>query len=143
MGRVINPDNPGKQRNQLMRTGAEILRRLSQKQDVDDEVRDMVSTLVFAFREIDEGIEQSAQAWEKRDYWIKAEEFRRRWQWAGQMADTLSSIVLGDRWNHLPPAIVKLLPYFADIKITKFTRNESTWRGAYERLTRERPTITE
>ena len=57
MGRVINPDNPGKLRNQHMRTAAEILRRLSQKQGVDDEVRDMISTLVFVFREIDEGIE--------------------------------------------------------------------------------------
>ena len=31
MGRVINTDSTGKQRNQSMRTGAELLRRLSQK----------------------------------------------------------------------------------------------------------------
>ena len=141
MGRVINPDNPGKHRNQLMRTSAEILRRLSQKQNVDDDVRDMVAMLVFCFRDIDEGIDQSAQAWEKRDYWVKAEEFRQRWQWAGQMADNLSSIVLCDRWDLLPPTMVKLFPYFADIKITKFTRDENLWKGAYERLVRERPQI--
>ncbi len=36
MGRVINTDSTGKQRNQQMRTAAEILRRLSQKQALDD-----------------------------------------------------------------------------------------------------------
>ena len=33
MSRVINPDSTGKQRNQIMRTGAEILRRLSQNDE--------------------------------------------------------------------------------------------------------------
>ena len=33
MSRVINTDGPGKRRNQLMRTCAELLRRLSQKQE--------------------------------------------------------------------------------------------------------------
>ncbi len=80
MGRVINTDSTGKRRNQHMRTAAEILRRLSQKNGIDAEVKDMVATLVFCFREIDEGIEQSTIAWEKRDYWMKAEDFRRRWR---------------------------------------------------------------
>jgi hypothetical protein len=35
--------------------------------------------------------------------------------------------------------MVKLLPRFADIKITKFTRKESTWQGSYERLLAEPP----
>ena len=40
MGRVINTNSPGKRRSFHMRTIAEILRRLTQKPDVDDEVRD-------------------------------------------------------------------------------------------------------
>ena len=139
MGRVINTDSAGKQRNQLMRTAAEILRRLSQKQQLDDEARDMVAALVFLFREIDEGIEASAAAWEKRDYWMKAEELRQRWSWPGRMADQLQAIVFQDDWQQLPPMMVKLLPYFNDIKITKLTRGESEWIGSLTRLLREKP----
>lgn len=139
MGRVINTDSNGKRRNQLMRTGAEILRRLSQKPDLDDEVRDMVAMLVFLLREIDEGIEASAGAWEKRDYWMKAEELRQRWAWPGRSADQLQAIVFSGDWNLLPPMIVKLLPYFNDIKITKLTRKEDEWVGSYSRLMSERP----
>lgn len=142
MGRVINPDSGGKRRNQIMRTAAEILRRLSQKSDIDDDVRDMTALLVFLFREMDEGIEESAAAWEKRDYWIKADEFRQRWSWAGRSAEELQSIIFNDKWELLPPLMIKLLPYFNEIKITKFTRKESEWEGSFERLMSERPKST-
>lgn len=141
MGRVINTDSAGKQRNQLMRTSAEILRRLSQKTSLDDEARDMVAALVFLFRDIEEGIESSAAAWEKRDYWMKAEELRQRWSWPGRMADQLQAIVFQDNWQQLAPMMVKLLPYFTEIKITKLTRGESEWVGSLSRLLREKPPV--
>ena len=46
MSRVINTNNPGKRRNSFMRTGAEILRRLSQQKEINDETKDMVAMLV-------------------------------------------------------------------------------------------------
>lgn len=137
---VINTDSTGKQRNQIMRTVAEILRRLSQKQVVDDEVRNMTAMLVYLFREIEAGIDQSATAWEKRDYWVKSEELRQRWMWVGDMADQLRSMIYSEQWTLLPPMMLKLLPKVADIKITKMTRNESMWDGVYDRLMREKPT---
>ena len=140
MSRVINTDSTGKQRNQIMRTGAEILRRLSQKTAIDSEVKDMLAMLVYCFREIEEGIDQSAQAWEKRDYWVKAEELRQRWSWPGDVADQIQAMIFQEDWNMLPPLMVKLLPRFADIKITKLTRDETLWQGTYERLMKEKPT---
>jgi hypothetical protein len=140
MGRVINTDSTGKRRNQIMRTAAEILRRLSQKTEIDDEAKDMVASLVYLFRELDEGVEQSAQAWEKRDYWMKAEELRQRWGWPGRMAEQLQAIVHGDTWDNLPALMIKLLPYFNDIKITKLTKKESEWDGSYYRLMGEKST---
>jgi glutamine synthetase type III len=138
MSRVINTDSTGKQRNQLMRTAAEMLRRLSQKQTLDDEAKDMVATLVFCLREIEEGIDSSAAAWEKRDYWMKADELRTRWSWVSTQADALAALVFDERWNDLPTIMVKLLPYFNDINITKYTRKEDTWMGSHARLLRER-----
>lgn len=139
MGRVINTDSTGKQRTQTMRTVAEILRRLSQKQVVDDEVRNMTAMLVYCFREIEAGIDQSATAWEKRDYWVKSEELRQRWMWVGDMADQLAAMIYADQWTALPPIMLKLLPRVADIKITKMTRDVSLWDGIYDRLIEEKP----
>ena len=139
MSRVINTDSTGKKRNQYMRTGAELLRRLSQKETLDAEVPDMVSQLVFCLREIDEGIDQSARAWEKRDYWMKAEEFRQRWYWVSDLADQLQMLVFDDEWDRLPELMIKLLPHFSDIKVNKFMRKEGSWDGFYKRLLQEKP----
>jgi hypothetical protein len=136
---VINTDSTGKQRNQTMRTVAEILRRLSQKQVVDDEVRNMTAMLVYCLREIEAGIDQSATAWEKRDYWVKSEELRQRWMWVGDMADQLRSMIYSEQWTLLPPIMLKLLPRVADIKITKMTRDVSLWDGVYDKLMEEQP----
>jgi hypothetical protein len=135
---VINTDSTGKHRNQAMRTGAELLRHLSQKPEIDDEVKDMVAALTYALREIDEGIDSSAAAWEKRDYWMKADELRVRWEWTARIADQLTALIYEERWGDLPAMMVKLFPYFNEIKITKMTRKEDTWQGEYKRLLRER-----
>ncbi len=139
MGRVINTDSNGKNRNQALRTIAELLRRLGQKPEFDDDARDMVSLIVFSLREIDQGIDESAQAWEKRDYWMKADELRTRWGWAGRMADQLAAIVFDDKWNDLPPIMIKLFPYVSDINVSKMTRKEDLWMGSYTRLISEKP----
>jgi hypothetical protein len=137
MSRVVNTDNPGKLRNQMMRTAAEILRHLSQKAALDDETKDMTAQLVYCLRGVEDGIEASAMAWEKRDYWIKAEQLRQRWTWAGNSSARLENLIRNEQWDALPAMMVSLFEYFADIKITKLTRNASAWEGAYQRLKSE------
>ncbi len=139
MGRVINTDSTGKQRNQQMRLAAEMLRRLSVKAGLDDEARDMAATMIFALRKVDEGIEASASVWDNRDYYMKAEELRQRWAWAGRMADELQAMVMEDRWEDLPALLAKLFPKVSDITVIKFTSKETDWAGNYSRLMKEKP----
>ena len=137
MSRVIHTDSPGKRRNQLMRTGAELLRHLSQKETVDEETKDMLALLVYTLREIADGIEESTVAWEKRNYWIKIEEFRQNWLWARQSACELETLLVRGNWPTLPTVLVRILPHFSDIKVTKFTRGETLWQGCYATLLEE------
>lgn len=134
MGRVINTDSPGKRRNQQMRTCAELLRRISQKDGIDDDGRNMLARLSLCLAEIADGIDESTVAWEKRDYWVKAEEFRRRWRWTHEMSSELANLIVDERWDDVPPTLLKLFPYFSDIKVQKFTRGQDEWQGAYDEL---------
>ena len=138
MSRVVNTDSAGKARNQHMRTAAELMRRLSQKPDLDEDAKDMVASLVYCFREIEDGIEESMVAWEKRNYWNKVEQFRTQWTWVGLAAANLERMIRADSWEQLPAQLVSLFGHFSDITISKFTRSEEAWKGAYARLTQER-----
>lgn len=137
MGRVVNINNPTSVRNYQMRTAAELLRHLSQKTALDSETKDMAAQLALCLRAVDEGIESSALAWEKRDYWIKAEQLRQRWTWAGAYAARLEKLIRAEEWESLPQLLVELFPRFADIKITRLTREADAWEGAYQRLLSE------
>jgi hypothetical protein len=132
MSRVTNPNNPGKRRTYHMRSGAELLRHLSQKAEIDDEARDMLAAIIFALREIDGSIDEAVDAWEKRDYWIKAEQFRHKWTWVSLYADQLAALLRAEDWAAIPPMMMKMLPYFAEIKIHKLMRSADTWEGKYK-----------
>ncbi|GAB4575073.1 MAG: hypothetical protein Kow0077_24760 [Anaerolineae bacterium] len=134
MGRVIHTDSTGKNRNRLMRTCAELIRHLVTKTTVDDEARDMLARLIESLQEIDAGLEASAEAWEKRDYWMKAEQLRQRWAWVGLNASKLEHLIKTEDWQRVPDLLIKLLPHFADIKVTRFTRGPEEWAGAYKRV---------
>jgi len=137
MGRVINLSSPSQRRNQSRRTIAEILRHLMLKRELDDEAKDMAANVVFALRDIAETIDGSTEAWEKRNYFLKADRFRRQWEWVPLFAGRLQELVLGDRWEQLPKELALLVPYFQDIKITKLTRSSETWKASYQLLKRE------
>ncbi|XWX04743.1 hypothetical protein VZO05_04135 [Aggregatilineales bacterium SYSU G02658] len=134
MGRVINTNEPGKRRSYHMRTIAEIVRALGQKQTIDDDVRDMCATIVLSLRDIHETVEESIKAWEKRNYWKKADDFQEQWYWASQTADQLEKLIREENWDELPTMMMRLYPRIADIEINKSMRSADDWVGNYDRL---------
>ena len=99
------------------------------------EDRSVIGTL--SLREIERGIDESAAVWEKRDYWMKAEQLRQRWAWASTYAGRLETIIRQDQWDRLPQVLVEIFPHFAEIKVTRLTREADTWNGAYQKLLNE------
>lgn len=137
MGRVISVERVGTKRQQLRRTIAEALRRLMEKPELDEEAKDLAALIVFCLDGISEGVNRSAEAWERRNYYLKADRFRREWSWAGRIADEMVLVIQEDEWDRLPPLLASLLPHFADIKVVKLVRPPSLWKGAYRRLIAE------
>ena len=134
MNRVISTDSPGKVRNHHRRTIAEALRRVSQKSDIDDEAKDLAALIVYSLQGISETVDRTIDAWERRDYYMKAERFREKWRWLDPLTDELIGVIYEGRWGQLSTALASLLPYFADVKIKQMTRKPMLWQGAYERF---------
>nr|WP_290665467.1 hypothetical protein [Ardenticatena sp.] len=138
MSRLISTHgSPGTQRNRLRRTIAEALRLLMQKQTLDDEARDLAALIWFSLRAIEANIEQSATAWEKRNYYVKADRFRAQWAWLAPMQRRLERILREEMWELLPPLLADLSRYFDDITVNKRTRSKALWEGAYRRFLNE------
>ena len=138
MSRVINPDGVGKQRDRLMKAVTLALRTVATRSQVDTETRDLVAFIALALNEIHATMDVTTAAWEKRDYWLKADQFRREWAWAGRSAEKLERVVLGDEWQNLPTLMVELAKHLAKVNLPKRNTLGTPWVGAYAKLASER-----
>jgi hypothetical protein len=107
---------------------------LVQKPKLDGEARDLAALIVFCLRGIGDTVEQVTDAWEHRNYYLRADQFRLEWAWTGQIAEALRAALVEERWDDLPLILAELLPHFADIRVLRMTRSPTTWQGAYHRL---------
>ena len=98
----------------------------------------MIAFIVFSLRGIAASIDKSASAWEKRDYYLKADAFRREWAWVEPAADRLHKLLREERWADLPMELAQLAPQFADVRVTQLTRPATLWEGCYKRLLQPR-----
>jgi hypothetical protein len=138
LSRLVNTDGVGRQRDRLMKAVTLALKTLAARKEVDDEVRDLVAFMALALNEIHETIDVTCQAWEKRDYWLKADQFRREWAWAGRMGDKLERVVLGEQWQDLPARMVDLAKHVEKVNLPKRNTLGIPWVGALKKLKEER-----
>lgn len=137
MSRLIQVDSTGSQRQRWRRTIAEALNQLMAKKALDDEAKDLTALIVFALRQISAGVEQSATVWDKRHYYIKADQLRAEWEWANRSAQRMTNLIRVDDWMRLPVVLADLAPRFKDVSVSKLTRSSELWKGAYQRLKAE------
>ena len=134
MSRVINPDSAGKQRTQLTKAIVLSIRELARQTDTGPETRDLAAFIACALKTISEGIDASVTAWEKRDYWIKADKFRMEWAWAGSLAEKMRVAVLAEDWPTIAMLSAQIAQKFSKIQVSENHRLGKPWVGAYMQL---------
>ncbi len=137
MSRVVNPNAPGKVRNRLKRGIALALREMLREPEPNNRVRDMAAFIVLALDGIVKTVDETTAAWEKRDYWVKADRFRMEWDWAGRLAAEMRPMVLAQDWDAISQFVVKLYQYVGDEKISERHRMGQPWLAAWEELTQK------
>lgn len=134
MSRLINTDSVGKQRTQLTKAIVLAVRELARQTKPGPESRDLAAFIAIALQTIAEGIESSVKAWEKRDYWVKADKFRMEWMWTGQVAEKMRSAVLSDDWGAIAMLSAQIAQRFSKTMVSDNHRLGKPWVGAFKQL---------
>lgn len=134
MSRLINTDSVGKERTRLSKAIVLCIRELAKQTQVTSEAKDQAAYIALALQAIADGIDTSVAAWEKRDYWVKADKFRMEWIWAGQYAAQLKKAVLDEDWASVATLIPKIAEKFKKIEISENHRLGAPWVRAYTLL---------
>lgn len=94
----------------------------------------MAAFLVFNLRGIYETIDESAHAWDERNYWKKAENLREKWRWSRKAASDLEKLIMNEQWSEVPELLVTLVPRFSGVTVASITRDSDWWCGALRAL---------
>lgn len=134
MTRIINPDSVGKLRTQLIKGVVLSIRELARQSGTSAETRDIAAFIALALKSISDGIDVSVTAWEKRDYWIKADKFRMEWIWTGPTAEKMRNAVLSDDWATVAALAAQIAQKFNKIHVSENHRFGKPWVGSYDQL---------
>ena len=110
------------------------IRELAKQSQVTPETKDQAAYIALALQTISEGIDASVAAWEKRDYWVKADKFRMEWMWASQYAAKLKEAVLSDDWATIAMMLPSIAQKFSKIEVSDNHRLGKPWSSAYKLL---------
>ena len=137
MGRLIKTETVGKERNHLIRAIVVALRELSRSHSIDESSRDISAFIALALMNVYKTIDVSVAAWEKRDYWVKADRFRMEWIWTKQTADRLEKALLEESWEDVPLLLAQVGSKFSDVHIPVRHRVGTPWVGAWDLMRSE------
>ena len=100
----------------------------------DEKSLDMAAYIVLALEKINETIDAAMVAWEKRDYWVKADQFRREWSWIEGSQARLKAAVLAQNWAEIATEAISVGQRFSNVKIAEKNRIGEPWIGAWNAL---------
>jgi len=132
LSRVIHTESPSTLRKRLLREIATVLQSGKKAEYSSTEMRDMIAFIAMTLKKIDESVEQTTAAWEKRGYWLKADRFRLEWSWVGMLAGRMEQHLELEDIQAALPVLGELAAAMTGIQPKK-GENRNIWKGAWKR----------
>lgn len=124
-------------RNRLSRGIVLAIRLLMEQGAPDDDSLDKIAFVVLALNKIAESVDASATAWEKRDYWVKADAFRMEWEWVLDSSERLKDALLAKDWAQIASELIVVGQKLNKVQISPKNRIGEPWIGAYAALRKQ------
>ena len=134
LSRVINPNGVGKERTRLTRAIVLSIRELMKQTEPNNQTRDLAAFISIALQAVDETIDVSVTAWEKRGYWLKADRFRLEWDWTKLLSEKMQLALLAEDWPQVAALAVRIAEKLQNVKVPQKHRLGTPWVGAWEKL---------
>lgn len=133
MGRIVRTESGATRRNRILKGMGQALRAVGQRSDVTDaESREVLAFLALSLAELNESVEETVRAWERREYWLKADRFRSEWAWGPAILGRLEAALrLGD-WGQARGCGIELARVMAERRLRPQVTTATPWRGAWD-----------
>jgi hypothetical protein len=134
LGRIINPEGAGKERTQLSKAVVLALRELMRQTEPDAHSQDLAAFIAISLQKINDTVETSVVAWEKKGYWVKADRFRMEWEWSKTLSDRLKLAVLSEDWATVAVTSAQVAQRLMKIDVPIRHHLGTPWVGARTKI---------
>lgn len=100
MSRIIKTQNGYRIREKALKLIGVAISEFSYANNIED-CLNIAAFIALSLDEIENSVRETADAWEKRDYWVKADQFRSEWGWVGVTKSDLVKAVLSRDLNKI------------------------------------------
>lgn len=107
------------------------LRHAGEHSVSDHERRDMLAFLALCLEEIRNSVDETCHAWEKRDYWVKADRFRLDWAWAHSAHSKLAEQLGEDDFDGGAATAARLGSHLNDVSLPRRSSAGEPWLDAW------------
>jgi len=132
MGRVINTETAGKERSRLTRSVVLALRELTYQSEPNNQACDLIAFIAIVLELIYNTIDTTVTAWEKRDYWVKADRFRMEWAWTKKYGETMRQALQAEDWATIAQTAAQIAQKLNHVVVPLHHRLGTPWVGAWE-----------
>jgi hypothetical protein len=134
LGKIIHTTNASTVREQSIRMIASVLPEFAVAKRSEADALDLGAFLFANLKNIAGSVDQTALAWEKRDYWVKADAFRRQWGWVEKPLRVLEECLKRKDVPALSGALQELSRVLPPPKSPGRKTQSSAWSGSWKKL---------
>lgn len=134
LSRLIQTETVGQERKRLTKMIVISIRELMKQSNPDSSTKDLAAFIALALEAVDNTIERTVAPWEKRNYWVKADKFRREWAWAQKLGEEMRQAVFLEDWGEVAIISAQVGAKLGKLDVSPRHRMGKPWIGAWDRL---------
>jgi len=133
MSRVLRIESGTTRRARILRGLAQALRAAAQTRNSSDaEVQDVLAFLAMGLMSLQDSVEETVSAWERRAYWVKADRFRQQWDWVPRMRARLEASLHQVDLIQAGGHALEIAAVLAELKVRAGRSKGKPWEGAWK-----------
>ena len=133
MTRIIRTDSPARYRQRLLKALASAFQYIRHEKTNEAQKKDIYAFTLLTLEALSKSIDQTASAWEKRDYWIKADRLRDTWKWVSEAHKHLQTALQNNEIEGAYQQIESLHEQTESIKLPRNRPGQDLWQGAWSK----------
>jgi len=133
LSRIIQTDSPAQYREKLLKTLASAYRDYKEEEMTEAQQKDLCAFALLTLKVLSESIDRTASAWEKRDYWLKADRLRNAWKWTSKTYDEMHAALITNDVDAALHSLNKLSVHLDSITLPKKSSGRNLWKGAWKK----------